>query len=61
MRGNKSLRGTSSQMNSPSGSDDDEAKSPDEAGDEKPLQLQMPKLKTPVRGRKGRASDEMEA
>ena len=62
MRGNKSLRGTSSQMNSPSGSETDEARSPDEGGNEK--QLQTPTLKTPVRGRRGKVSqdtDEMEA
>ena len=62
MRGNKSLRGTSSQMNSPSGSETDEARSPDEAGDDK--QLQTPTLKTPIRGRRGKVSqdaDEMEA
>lgn len=62
MRGNKSLRGTSSQMNSPSESESDEARSPDEAGDEK--QLKTPSLKTPARGRRGKASqdtDEMEA
>ena len=62
MRGNKSLRGTSSQVNSPSGSDEDDPRSPDEAGDEK--QVPIPVLKTPARGRRGRVStdaDEMEA
>jgi hypothetical protein len=63
MRGNKSLRGTSSQLNSPSGSEDDETKSPDEAevGDAK--ERKTPILKTPARGRRGRVSngaDEME-
>lgn len=64
MRGNKSLRGTSSQMNSPSGSEDDEVKSPDEAEVENERQLHTPTLKTPARGRRGRVSnnaDEMEA
>jgi hypothetical protein len=62
MRGNKSLGGTSSRMNSPSGSETDETRSPDEAGEGK--QLKTPSLKTPARGRRGKVSqdtDEMEA